>query len=92
MVAMQMGEKDGTESQRVYTIAEKLLLCSLSCIEQVVLFVDIDHLCRGMSPDGGLGRRRTEYGDAETHVTLFAHKDREKTAYLPFYEKHSVDW
>ena len=53
VVAVQMRDEYGPQPQRIYAVAEHLLLHPLARIDQIVLLVDIDNLRRWMS----VGRR-----------------------------------
>ena len=67
VVAVEVRDEDGAQLQRVDPVADELLLRPLARIDQIVLFVDVHHLGRGVAVDGRLGRRGAEYGDVETH-------------------------
>ena len=67
MVAVQVREKDGPQPQRIDPVAEQLLLRTFPRVDEVVLLVEVDDLCRRVSSGRRLGRSRTEDGDGETH-------------------------
>lgn len=55
VVTMKMRDKDGTDFQGIDPHPYHLLLDTFSCIHEIVLFVDVDNLRRGMTIDGRLG-------------------------------------
>ena len=61
VVAVKMGDKDTSQFQRIDSVAEHLLLHTLSGIDQIVLFVDVDYLCRWVSVYGRFGRCASQY-------------------------------
>ena len=67
VVAVQVREKDGPQPQRIDPVAEQLLLRTFPRVDEVVLLVEVDDLCRRVSSGRRLGRSRTEDGDGETH-------------------------
>ena len=55
VVAVQMGQEDGPQLERVDPVAEELLLGTLTGIEQVILLLKIDRLRRRMASGRRLG-------------------------------------
>ena len=59
VVAVQVREKDGPQPQRIDPVAEQLLLRTFPRVDEVVLLVEVDDLCRRVSSGRRLGRSRS---------------------------------
>ncbi len=63
VVAVQVRDEHAAQAQRVDPVARQLLLRTLARVDQIVLFVEIDHLRRRVAARRRLGRGVAEYGN-----------------------------